>query len=141
MENNKQDQKNQEDKNQEEKNQNVTAEQYKEMIKSWLDADEKINSFMKALKDLKDEYDSRGFDEAALKASLAKHIVDIKAVEIKINIARGEFETLKDNLNINQLNAQKVNKENMQYAKLYEEGKIILFVNEHAKYIIYVVFV
>ena len=52
MENNKQDQ---EDKNQEEKNQNITAEQYKEMIKSWLDADEKINSFMKALKDLKDE--------------------------------------------------------------------------------------
>jgi hypothetical protein len=53
MENNKQTQENQE--NQEEKNQNVTAEQYKEMIKSWLDADEKINSFMKALKDLKDE--------------------------------------------------------------------------------------
>ena len=31
------------------------AEEYKEMVKSWLDADEKINSFMKALKDLKDE--------------------------------------------------------------------------------------
>ena len=29
--------------------------EYKEMVKSWLDADEKINSFMKALKDLKDE--------------------------------------------------------------------------------------
>jgi hypothetical protein len=31
------------------------ADEYKEMIKSWLDADEKINSFTKALKDLKDE--------------------------------------------------------------------------------------
>jgi len=35
-------------------NKNPTDE-YKEMVKSWLDADEKINSFMKALKDLKDE--------------------------------------------------------------------------------------
>jgi len=52
MENNNQDQ---QDKNQEDKNQNVTAEQYKDMIKSWLDADEKINSLTKALKDLKDE--------------------------------------------------------------------------------------
>lgn len=48
MENNNQDQ-------QEDKNQNVTAEQYKDMIKSWLDADEKINSLTKALKELKDE--------------------------------------------------------------------------------------
>jgi hypothetical protein len=31
------------------------ADEYKEMVKSWLDADEKINSFMKSLKDLKDE--------------------------------------------------------------------------------------
>ena len=31
------------------------VDEYKEMVKSWLDADEKINSFMKALKDLKDE--------------------------------------------------------------------------------------
>jgi hypothetical protein len=31
------------------------VDEYKEMVKSWLDADEKINSFTKALKDLKDE--------------------------------------------------------------------------------------
>ena len=34
---------------------NNKANEYKEMVKSWLDADEKINSFTKALKDLKDE--------------------------------------------------------------------------------------
>jgi len=34
---------------------NNKTNEYKEMVKSWLDADEKINSFTKALKDLKDE--------------------------------------------------------------------------------------
>ena len=34
---------------------NNKSNEYKEMVKSWLEADEKINSFTKALKDLKDE--------------------------------------------------------------------------------------
>ena len=38
-----------------EQNENVTTQQYKDMIKSWVEADEKINSLLKALKDLKDE--------------------------------------------------------------------------------------
>ena len=46
MDNNKQDS---------ETNENINADEYKNMIKSWLDADEKINSLTKALKDLKDE--------------------------------------------------------------------------------------
>jgi hypothetical protein len=55
MENNKLEQNTINNKSNENKSNKNPTDEYKEMVKSWLDADEKINSFMKALKDLKDE--------------------------------------------------------------------------------------
>ncbi len=57
-----------------------------------------------------------------LRIQIRKNITALKQSKNDINPIKGDIELIKHNIELNKINEQKVNQENMKYAKLYEEG-------------------
>ena len=70
---------------QNEENQNNPQSQYKEMVKSWLETDEKISKLMTTLKELKDE--KKQYENYIIDYMEENHNVEVSVPEGKIKKA------------------------------------------------------
>jgi hypothetical protein len=73
------------DNEQNEENQNNPQSQYKEMVKSWLETDEKISKLMTTLKELKDE--KKQYENYIIDYMEENHNVEVSVPEGKIKKA------------------------------------------------------
>ena len=73
------------DNEQNEENQNNPQSQYKEMVKSWLETDEKISKLMTTLKELKDE--KKQYENYIIDYMEENHNVEVSIPEGKIKKA------------------------------------------------------
>ena len=73
------------DNEQNEENQNNPQTQYKEMVKSWLETDEKISKLMTTLKELKDE--KKQYENYIIDYMEENHNVEVSVPEGKIKKA------------------------------------------------------
>ena len=98
-------------------------DQNAELQAELLDIDKKIKNILpQEITDLDAHYKPIVRNIPAVEAQFNADLVNLKASETAINTMRGEVELIKDNIQVNELNKQKANQDNLQYAKLYEEG-------------------